>query len=720
MGGRRLPLWLEPPVRATRSKWLRLAVAWGDLRRRRRRAPVLRAAWRPGVSVVIPECGTPDLLGRALDHLGPALAGITEPTEIIVVVNGAPQAVYAPLQQRHPQVHWQFHVPALGFGGALAEGLAAVRFGAVYLHNSDMAIEPDALALLLPWRQPQVFAVASQIFFDDPSKRREETGWGDLRFESDRACLFDRTPEAGFQVRGALYAGGGSSLFDTALLRRFAAMTQAYAPFYWEDADWGLQAWRHGLEVLFNPASVAWHRHRATISRDYGAAEIERIVSRNRLLFELRNLHELRPAWQALREAAWPTVKDLSRPFRLGEIVRQRAAHPPFATIDIEQTSRHVYARPAASDPRPLVLVVSPYRVLPPRHGSAWRTWRLCEALAARWRFMLLSDEAHGHDASSWERMGPFDSVHLVGGRKEGPQDRVSRIGSHSHAALQAELDRLVAVHRPAIVQVEHVELSALKVPAGTPALLVAHDVLIGTGGQEAADRFERDRLAAFDAVVVCSREDADLLRPLRAAVVPNGALVRAPCEGDGAGRASLLFAGPFRYAPNRQGLQRFLEQVFPALRARFPELNLVVLAGDGGRDLVAEDPWFRQAGVVIEEGVDDVGPWLARCALTINPLQGTRGSSLKLAESLAAGRVCVSTADGARGFVDAELPGLLIAADIPGMLEPLTRMLADEPARLRLEQALVACAGSFAWSHSALTQERVYEQLQSLAARRP
>lgn len=66
-------------------------------------------------------------------------------------------------------------------------------------------------------------------------RRREETGWTDFRIERFVTQHYDRTPE-GDAVRGHLYAGGGASLFRTALLRRYAARTLAYAPFYFEDA----------------------------------------------------------------------------------------------------------------------------------------------------------------------------------------------------------------------------------------------------------------------------------------------------------------------------------------------------------------------------------------------------------------------------------------------------------------------------------------------------
>ena len=693
----------------------RTAVRLGDLVAARlpRHAP-LRADWRPGVSVVIPECGTPELLARCLGQLAPALDQLDEPWEIIVVVNGAPADSYRTLQERFPEVDWQFHARPLGFGGAIARGLAAARQGAILLLNSDMALEPPALGALLRWRDPAVFAVAAQILFDDPGRRREETGWGDLRSTDSRSELFDRDPPPDGQARGALYAGGGASLFDAALLRRFAAGAQGYAPFYWEDADWGMQAWQHGLEVVFEPAALAWHRHRATIGRLYPRSEIDRIVARNGLFFDLRH-GPRQPLRRALLSGIPPvTGLELASPRRLAEIFRGRLERrrAPCGQFDPASASARLYRRPRAGDARPLLLVVTPFCILPPRHGGAWRTWRLCEALSARWRIVLLSDEPGAHDATSWVSAQPFESVHLVGGRPDGAQERIARIRDHSHARLQAELDRLVAVLRPDVVQIEHVELAGLEVPAGVPSLMVAHDVLI-TGDAAEADRFERERLATFGARVVCSAEDARLLAPLPTHIVPNGAVIGAP-GAPSAGRHSLLFAGPFRYRPNLDGLRTFVARVYPALRARFPDLRLVVLGGAGAPALAASDPLLTSPGIEVHDNVDDVRPWLAACALGINPLAGTRGSSVKLIETLAAGRVCVTTRDGARGFLDAGLDALIAVDGIEAMDEPIARLLADEPARLALEATDRERLRDFSWTASAERLERVYHDLLS------
>lgn len=704
---------LRTPVHAGRIGLARAAAALGEAGSDKAQSPMLRAGWAPGVSVLIPERSTPDLLQRALDHLRTALAPISEPWEIIVVVNGEPAATYANLQKVFHEVRWQFHTRPLGFSGALAAGLRAVRFGGIYLHNSDMALDGGAIEVLLPWRAPQVFAIASQIFFDDPDKRREETGWGDCRLQDDRAVLFDRTPDLDRLVRGGLYAGGGSSLFDAALLRRFAAATRGYAPFYWEDADWGVQAWRHGLEVLFHPGSVAQHRHRATVSRFYEPTEIDRVVERNRLLFELRNFPLSRPGLQRIDFVDRATAREIATWTSLREIRRARetSRRAPCSAVDLERATRRYYRRPTGRDRRPLVLVVSPYCVLPPRHGGAWRTWRLCQALADRWRFILLSDEEVGYSLSEPGQAGPFESVHLVGGRPDGRSGRVGRIRSHSHAALQAELDRIIGVHQPDIVQVEHVELSGLRVPSGRPSVIVAHDVLLTPDELDAANRLERTNLRSFGAIVACSHEDAALLAPLPATVVPNGAVVNRACPPS-VGRRNLLFAGPFRYAPNLRGIRAFLSDVFPQLRRRFPDLGLTILAGPGGCSLSASDPLLGQPGVAVHEAVDDVRPWLEACALTINPLESTRGSSVKVIESVAAGRVCVSTCDGARGWLDARLRGLVVVDGVTDMFAPIARMLEDEPCRLRLEQPCEETLRPLSWQSAALAQEKIYQGL--------
>ena len=65
-------------------------------------------------------------------------------------------------------------------------------------------------------------------------------------------------------------------------------------------------------------------------------------------------------------------------------------------------------------------------------------------------------------------------------------------------------------------------------------------------------------------------------------------------------------------------------------------------------------------------------------------------------------------------------LPALLIAHDIPGMLEPIARMLADEPARLALERPDRAQLQPYSWASAATKLEQVYRNLLDNAQKGP
>jgi GT2 family glycosyltransferase len=280
-----------------------------------------RSCERPGVSILIPERGTPELLIACLASVDVASALLEEPREVLVVVNGAPPAAYDQVKAAHPSVRWHFEAESLGFNGAIAVGLQQVAYDWVYLLNSDMTLDPKALVSVLGHRDARTFAIASQIYFADPNRRREETGWTDFWVQDGVTQHYDRVPEDS-SVRGHLYASGGASLFQASLLRTYARSTRAYAPFYFEDADWSVQAARDGFVVKFCPQSSVSHVHRATVKKFYSPGEIARIARRNQLFFEAR--HGFGGATRLLAGESAATRRELTRARSILGIARER------------------------------------------------------------------------------------------------------------------------------------------------------------------------------------------------------------------------------------------------------------------------------------------------------------------------------------------------------------------------------------------------------------
>ncbi len=80
--------------------------------------------------------------------------------------------------------------------------------------------------------------------------------------------------------------------------------------------------------------------------------------------------------------------------------------------------------------------------------------------------------------------------------------------------------------------------------------------------------------------------------------------------------------------------------------------------------------------------------------------------------ESLAAGRACVSTEDGARGFADAGLPGLVTVPDVPAMVEPIIDLLENDDRRRRIESPDPSLLARFHWRNCAGIQGDLYRNL--------
>ncbi len=689
--------------------------------------------WQPGISIVIPDRDAPDLLREALASIGIAVEAIAEPVQIVVVANGAPRERYQAVLEKYPFVELIHSPGPLGFSAAIGRGLAAARYDWTLLLNNDMTLEPGALRELAARRAEDVFAIAAQIMQQSTDRRREETGFVDWYIDVTGIHVFHSVPGRTHEPRDSLCASGGAGLFRTLPLREYVRDSSVYDPFYWEDVEWGVRARQDGYRVLFCATAKARHRHRATTARFYAAAEIDRIVERNRLLFDMRNAVTGKDADSLLQQVCdqpYGSQRELAVCSIALKVLRQRwrsrrsilTTTPPVMIVPPQ--GRCVLMPsfsfgPETRNGRPRLLLVTPFCVFPARHGGARRIEGLLQRLRREFDIVLVTDEASLYDARSFAHFDGLREVVMVQRpERAGAKARSylnERVEAHCHRALRDAVQDALLRHRPDLVQIEHVELAALSAvrAPGQRWILGLHDAYDPTDFTDpvAAARFQANVLNTFDAVTVCSAEDRGMITHPRTVCVPNGTSVEVD-EHSPSDSAQLLFMGPFRYAQNLDGIRHFLRIAYPAIKAAVPGANLLVLGGDGAPQAVAGDRAFAQAGVRILEHREDVRELLAQSALTLNPLSGIRGSSVKVIESLAAGRACVCTEDGARGFADAGLSGLVTVPDIRGMIEPIIGLLEDHETRHRIESPDASQLSRFHWQHCAGIQGDLYRSL--------
>lgn len=110
-------------------------------------------------------------------------------------------------------------------------------------------------------------------------------------------------------------------------------------------------------------------------------------------------------------------------------------------------------------------------------------------------------------------------------------------------------------------------------------------------------------------------------------------------------GPIKLLFLGKMDWAPNRDGLKWFLEDIWPKVDQKKLELNIVG-SGDSswGSDL------FKQKGIKFFGFVKDLDAVYTQCDFSIIPIRYGSGTRIKVIESISKGVPIISTEMGVQG----------------------------------------------------------------------
>lgn len=189
-----------------------------------------------------------------------------------------------------------------------------------------------------------------------------------------------------------------------------------------------------------------------------------------------------------------------------------------------------------------------------------------------------------------------------------------------------------------------------------------------------------RRQLPRFDAFFFVSARDQQHHPELQSALLPNIPFNPPAQPFPQADSATLLFVGSLWYAPNREGIDRFLTRSWPAIKAAQPQAQLLLV---GAAPPAVRQAWERHPAVSAPGFVDDLAAAYRNAAFTIAPIYSGGGTNIKVLESLAYGRACVTTPHCASAFTsDLASAGLGIAADDGQFSKQCIAWLADTDSR--------------------------------------
>lgn len=248
------------------------------------------------VSIVLPSLDSVELLERNLPPLLEEVERRDAGDQVIVVDDTGKDVLAAKLADSFPTVEVVVRESNGGFAPAMRSGVEAARHALVFSMNTDVRVRPRFLEPLIELlAEEDVAAAVPRVLLDGDERRIESLT--ELRFvqgmpEVVQSGLSNRSTRMPPRPVAIAFAVGGTVLFRRDEFLARGGFDPLYEPFYWEDVDLSMTAWRDGQRVIYQPESVVEHHHRKTIGNLTSEDVFRAAIEKNRLLFTWKFLDD--------------------------------------------------------------------------------------------------------------------------------------------------------------------------------------------------------------------------------------------------------------------------------------------------------------------------------------------------------------------------------------------------------------------------------------------
>lgn len=253
------------------------------------------------VSVVIPSFNGKALLEKYLPSLMETLKNsqLISQYEIIVVDDASTDGTETFLAENYPKVICLKNEKNMGFSKTSNRGLWQAQCELVLFLNNDMVLNHDFFEKTIPhFDQEDTFGVFSEI--------RDSLGEKKLEGQKTPKCKKHKIHyKDNRETKGpfTFYLCGGNALVSREKMLELQGFNEIFSPFYFEDFDVSLRAWRKGWKCYYTEETFCKHCHSQTINSNFSKEYVQGIFLRNRFIFN--DLHKSSSECLRLRAQAF-------------------------------------------------------------------------------------------------------------------------------------------------------------------------------------------------------------------------------------------------------------------------------------------------------------------------------------------------------------------------------------------------------------------------------
>ena len=243
---------------------------------------------RKSVSIVIPNYNGSKLLATYLPYTYTAIKNAETTYEIIVVDDCSTDDSVTFIKEHYPDIKLIVNPVNKGFSYACNRGIEAAGCELILLLNSDVKLMPDYFEhqwkYFFAWDTFGVMGRIIDMEGDNIQDAARVPKFNGYKLKTDYFCY----TEDGSKLY-TFYLSGANALIDAAKLKQIGGFYELFSPFYCEDMELSLRAWRLKWKCYYEHNAICRHQVSASTKNYKTAKWVKSIYFRNR--FYLHALH---------------------------------------------------------------------------------------------------------------------------------------------------------------------------------------------------------------------------------------------------------------------------------------------------------------------------------------------------------------------------------------------------------------------------------------------
>ena len=245
-----------------------------------------------GISVIIPNYNGTILLPQILPPLFIALQNTKLSYEVILSDDCSTDNTIDFLKTNYPQLILIESKVNEGFSKTINKGIFLAKYDYLLLLNSDVKLNENYFDTLIPYFDlPDTFGVMGRIIGWDNDEIQDGGKYPSFHGvkikTSGNYIPLDPKPTDKLY---SMYLSGANALVSRKKIMALKGFDEIFSPFYVEDFELSLRAWRLGWKCYYDHTAICRHQTSTTIKSKSSKAYVRKIYNRNKMILHAIHL----------------------------------------------------------------------------------------------------------------------------------------------------------------------------------------------------------------------------------------------------------------------------------------------------------------------------------------------------------------------------------------------------------------------------------------------